>query len=68
MDENMVSSPAERVAATSEAPAKVSCKSFRRKYRKIMVTFDHKMRESNSLFREHLRVMDISRRLAEQHE
>ena len=40
----------------------------RRKYRKIMVTFEEKMRESNSLFRDEQRIMDISQRLAEQKE
>jgi len=41
-------------------------KSYRRKYRKIMVTFEERMRESNSLFKEEQRIMDISLRLAEQ--
>ncbi|KAJ9611453.1 hypothetical protein H2200_004637 [Cladophialophora chaetospira] len=44
----------------------LSRKSYRRKYRKIMVTFEERMRESNALFREEQRIMDISQRLAEQ--
>ncbi|ETI29463.1 hypothetical protein G647_01916 [Cladophialophora carrionii CBS 160.54] len=43
-----------------------SRKSYRRKYRKIMVTFEEKMRESNSLFKEEQRITDIAQRLAEQ--
>lgn len=41
---------------------------FRRKYRKIMVTFEEKMRESSQLFREEQRIVDISQRIAEQTE
>ncbi|KAK4942458.1 hypothetical protein LTR10_017754 [Elasticomyces elasticus] len=41
-------------------------KSYRRKYRKIMVTFEEKTRESTSLFKEEQRILDISQRLAEQ--
>lgn len=67
MDENVAAS-VEKADASPDNPAKVASKSFRRKYRKIMVTFDQKMRESNQLFREHVRVMDISRRLSEQNE
>jgi hypothetical protein len=33
-----------------------------------MVKFEEKMRESNTLFREEQRIIDISRRLAEQNE
>ena len=40
----------------------------RKKYYKIRATFDQKMRESNSIFREEQRMQDISRRLAEQNE
>jgi hypothetical protein len=43
-------------------------KSYRRKYRKIMVVFEENMRESNSLFKEEQRLLDISQRLAEQNE
>jgi hypothetical protein len=52
--------PQHRVALTG-----LSC---RRKYRKIMVVFEEKMRESNSLFKEEQRILDISQRLAEQTE
>lgn len=40
----------------------------RRKYRKIMVTFEEETKESNNLFREEQRINDISQRLAEQTE
>ena len=43
-------------------------KSYRRKYRKIMVNFEHKMRENTSLFKDEQRILDISQRLAEQTE
>jgi hypothetical protein len=33
-----------------------------------MVKFEEKMRESNTLFREEQRILDISRRLSEQNE
>ncbi|KAI1608622.1 IEC3 subunit of the Ino80 complex, chromatin re-modelling-domain-containing protein [Exophiala viscosa] len=49
----------------SEQPAAFR-KSYRRKYRKIMVTFEEKTRESTSLFKEEQRILDISQRLAEQ--
>jgi hypothetical protein len=41
---------------------------IRRKYRKIMVKFEEKMRESTTLFKEEQRILDISRRLSEQNE
>ncbi len=43
-------------------------KSYRRKYRKIMVNFEHKLRENTSLFKDEQRILDISQRLAEQTE
>jgi hypothetical protein len=43
-------------------------KRIRRKYRKIMVKFEEKMRESTTLFKEEQRILDISRRLSEQNE
>jgi hypothetical protein len=43
-----------------------SRKSYRRKYRKIMVSFERKMQESNGLFRDEQKIFDISQRLAEQ--
>lgn len=53
-------------APPSEPPAKVSHKSFRRKYRKIMVTFERKMNESTDCFHEEQKATEITRRLAEQ--
>ncbi|KIY02531.1 uncharacterized protein Z520_00996 [Fonsecaea multimorphosa CBS 102226] len=57
--------PGEQATVLSDQPAS-SRKSYRRKYRKIMVTFEEKMREGNTLFKEEQRIMDISLRLAEQ--
>ncbi|KIW74674.1 hypothetical protein Z517_11444 [Fonsecaea pedrosoi CBS 271.37] len=57
--------PGEQAAVLSDQPLS-SRKSYRRKYRKIMVTFEEKMREGNTLFKEEQRIMDISLRLAEQ--
>ncbi|KIX06863.1 uncharacterized protein Z518_04839 [Rhinocladiella mackenziei CBS 650.93] len=48
-----------------EQPA-ASKKSYRRKYRKIMVSFEEKMRDNSALFKEEQRILDISQRLAEQ--
>lgn len=53
-------------APPSEPPVKASHKSFRRKYRKIMVNFEHKMNESTDYFHEEQRMVEITRRLAEQ--
>jgi hypothetical protein len=47
---------------------KLMLRGTRRKYRKIMVKFEEKMRESNTLFKEEQRILDISRRLSEQNE
>ena len=52
----------------SERPTKVTAKSYRRKYRKIMVDFEDAMKECNHLFREEQRVLDISQRLVEQND
>ncbi|KIW11252.1 hypothetical protein PV08_10552 [Exophiala spinifera] len=57
--------PAPEQASPPDGTA-ASRKSYRRKYRKIMVTFEEKMRESTSLFKEEQRIQDISQRLAEQ--
>ena len=53
-------------APPGEPPARISHKSFRRKYRKIMVNFEHKMTESTEFFHDEQRMVEISRRLAEQ--
>ena len=53
-------------APPSEPTAKVSHKSFRRKYRKIMVNFEHKMTESTDYFHDEQQMVNITRRLAEQ--
>lgn len=41
-------------------------KSFRRKYRKIMVRFEEQMRENTNLFKSQQKLQDISLRIAEQ--
>lgn len=58
---------ADAPAVTLSEPA-ASRKSYRRKYRKIMVNFERKMQESNSLFRDEQKILDVSQRLAEQTE
>lgn len=45
-----------------------SQKSYRRKYRKIMVKFERQMRESTALFKDQQRMLDISQRIAEQND
>ena len=45
-----------------------SRKSYRRKYRKMMVYFEKVMSESTGLFKEEQRMMDIAQRIAEQNE
>ncbi|KAK4918377.1 hypothetical protein LTR66_016876 [Elasticomyces elasticus] len=51
-----------RLPATYMHPTK----SFRRKYRKIMVRFEDEMKASSSLFKDHQRLQDVTQRLAEQ--
>lgn len=66
--------PAEPAITAADAPAvaqtepPLARKSYRRKYRKIMVNFERRMQESNSLFRDEQKIFDISQRLAEQTE
>lgn len=43
-------------------------KSYRRKYRKIMVKFEKEMRESSHLFKNQQRMYDITQRIAEQND
>ncbi|KAK5449570.1 hypothetical protein LTS15_008645 [Exophiala xenobiotica] len=64
-----LSDPPEAPMAEQTSPPDqpiASRKSYRRKYRKIMVTFEEKTRESTTLFKEEHRILDISQRLAEQ--
>ena len=54
------------VAAPPLAAASlISC---RKKYRKMRVRFDERMRESNTLFREEHKAIALARRLQEQNE
>ncbi|KLJ08360.1 hypothetical protein EMPG_16206 [Blastomyces silverae] len=43
-------------------------KSFKRKYAKQKISFEHAMKKSNSLFKEELRIRDLSKRLKEQND
>ncbi|KAG5294702.1 hypothetical protein I7I48_11352 [Histoplasma ohiense] len=43
-------------------------KSFKRKYAKQKITFEHAMKKSNALFKEELRIRDLSKRLKEQND
>ncbi|EKG14463.1 hypothetical protein MPH_08312 [Macrophomina phaseolina MS6] len=52
-----------------DAPAKPpSVRSWRKKYRKMRVRFDERMRESNTLFREEHKAIALARRLQEQND
>ncbi|KAF4309995.1 hypothetical protein GTA08_BOTSDO03169 [Botryosphaeria dothidea] len=53
---------------TMDAPAKPSVRSWRKKYRKMRVRFDERMRESNTLFREEHKAIALARRLQEQND
>ncbi|EQL29590.1 hypothetical protein, variant [Blastomyces dermatitidis ER-3] len=43
-------------------------KSFKRKYAKQKICFEHAMKKSNTLFKEELRIRDLSKRLKEQND
>ncbi|PGH10936.1 hypothetical protein AJ79_05182 [Helicocarpus griseus UAMH5409] len=43
-------------------------KSFKRKYAKQKINFEHAMKTSNTLFKEELRIRDLSKRLKEQND
>ncbi|OJD13739.1 hypothetical protein AJ78_05831 [Emergomyces pasteurianus Ep9510] len=43
-------------------------KSFKRKYAKQKINFEHAMKKSNALFKEELRIRDLSKRLKEQND
>ncbi|KPI37232.1 uncharacterized protein AB675_1476 [Cyphellophora attinorum] len=59
----MTDAPADAVTDTA-----ASKKSYRRKYRKMMVTFEQRMRESTALYRDEQKMLQISQRLAEQND
>ncbi|KAL9112293.1 MAG: hypothetical protein Q9227_003411 [Pyrenula ochraceoflavens] len=69
MSEEPTPDPAPKTSdpdAAQDTALKNPNKSWRRKYRKEMVKFEEKMRDSNVLFKEEQKMIEISRRLAEQ--
>ncbi|KAK8168210.1 IEC3 subunit of the Ino80 complex, chromatin re-modelling-domain-containing protein [Phyllosticta citrichinensis] len=53
---------------TADTAARPSFKSWRKKYRKMRMRFDERMRESNSLFREEQKASTLVKRLQEQND
>ncbi|KAL4757505.1 IEC3 subunit of the Ino80 complex, chromatin re-modelling-domain-containing protein [Aspergillus foveolatus] len=52
----------------ADAPIKQSHRSFKRKFAKLKIQFELKMKESESLIREQLRIEDLSKRIQEQND
>ncbi|KAL4882363.1 IEC3 subunit of the Ino80 complex, chromatin re-modelling-domain-containing protein [Aspergillus karnatakaensis] len=52
----------------ADAPTKQSYKSFKKKFAKLKIQFELRMKESESLIREQLRIEDISKRIKEQND
>ncbi|CBF82733.1 uncharacterized protein ANIA_10408 [Aspergillus nidulans FGSC A4] len=52
----------------ADAPTKQSHRSFKRKFAKLKIQFELKMKESESLIREQLRIEDLSKRIQEQND
>ncbi|KAL5334184.1 IEC3 subunit of the Ino80 complex, chromatin re-modelling-domain-containing protein [Aspergillus crustosus] len=52
----------------ADAPTKQSYKSFKKKFAKLKIKFELRMKESESLIREQLRIEDISKRIQEQND
>ncbi|KAL1617591.1 hypothetical protein SLS56_010914 [Neofusicoccum ribis] len=68
-DEPAAAPPRSAHPDSMDAPAKPpSIRSWRKKYRKMRVRFDDRMRESNSLFREEHKAIALARRLQEQND
>ncbi|KAK2750865.1 hypothetical protein FQN55_001436 [Onygenales sp. PD_40] len=61
-------SPSADASLPDAPPHTQQYKSFKRKYAKRKVDFDVAMRESNSLFKEELRIRELSKRLKEQND
>ncbi|KAJ9273729.1 hypothetical protein DTO271D3_7426 [Paecilomyces variotii] len=55
-------------AQPAAAPTKQTYKSFKKKYAKLKVQFELGMRESEALFREQMRIQDLSNRIQEQND
>ncbi|KAL6235115.1 hypothetical protein BDW75DRAFT_230619 [Aspergillus navahoensis] len=52
----------------ADAPTKQSHRSFKKKFAKLKIQFELKMKESESLIREQLRIEDLSKRIQEQND
>ncbi|KAI9048578.1 hypothetical protein LZ554_007411 [Drepanopeziza brunnea f. sp. 'monogermtubi'] len=56
------------VALQNPADAKPTYKSFKKKFRKMKIKFDHKMNESNELYLEEQRAIKTAKRLAQEND
>ncbi|KAF9887154.1 hypothetical protein FE257_010529 [Aspergillus nanangensis] len=54
--------------APAHAPTKKSYRSFKKKFAKLKIQFELRMKESESLIREELRIQDLSKRIQEQND
>ncbi|GAB1211132.1 hypothetical protein ATERTT37_000244 [Aspergillus terreus] len=54
--------------APDRAPTKRSYRSFKKKFAKLKIQFELRMKESESLIREELRIQDLSKRIQEQND
>ncbi|KAL3470806.1 IEC3 subunit of the Ino80 complex, chromatin re-modelling-domain-containing protein [Aspergillus californicus] len=52
----------------ADAPTKQSYRSFKKKFAKLKIQFELRMKESDSLIREQLRIEDLSKRIKEQND
>ncbi|KAL2823509.1 IEC3 subunit of the Ino80 complex, chromatin re-modelling-domain-containing protein [Aspergillus cavernicola] len=52
----------------ADAPTKQSYRSFKKKFAKLKIQFELRMKESDSLTREQLRIEDLSKRIQEQND
>ncbi|RDW87164.1 uncharacterized protein DSM5745_03806 [Aspergillus mulundensis] len=52
----------------ADAPTKQSHRSFKKKFAKLKIQFELRMKESESLIREQLRIEDLSKRIQEQND
>ncbi|KZF19585.1 hypothetical protein L228DRAFT_263459 [Xylona heveae TC161] len=60
--------PAVTTTDPQEAALKPTYKSYRKKYRKMKLQFEEKMKESNALFKEEQKATELARRLQEQND
>ncbi|KAL1956570.1 hypothetical protein VTO42DRAFT_7041 [Malbranchea cinnamomea] len=69
----MASNETESLPSVRDAPAPATLtqhthKSFKRKFAKLKIKFEHAMKESNALIKEELRIIDLAKRLKEQND